>query len=533
MLVGPSPRYIDDEGYTGGFTRQDIEELLESMESNFLGWSSAMAPAIMANADRPELGEELTESFCRTDPDIAARFARATFLSDNRADLAGVSVPTLVLQCSDDVIAPDVVGEYVHARIPGLRVRQARSHRPLPEPERPARDHGSDPGLRLKRGRVVAGSEQSAEELYEQAPCGYLSAEPGGRIVRVNETFLRWTGYAREDLVDVKRFQDLLTAGGRIYHETHYAPLLRMQGSVREIAVDIVCADGRRLPVLINSVLLTDAAGEPRMVRTMLFDATERKLYERELLAARDRERGRARRPSGCTPRRARSPTRCSRACSRETRPTTRASASPRSISPPSATSRSAATGTTRSPCPATSSGSPSATSSGAASPPRRRWDSCAAPSARSRAPGCGRRRSCATSTRSSSSRRRASTRRSPTPRSTRPRARSSWRPPGTSHRPDRRRRSTPLFLGGRSTPLGIPLPGLPRTEATFTLAPGAGFVLYTDGLVERRTETIDVGLARLLDVLRTEDRPERLVDALLEAGAIEDDVCILVFRRT
>jgi len=121
VLVGPSPRYIDDDGYTGGFTRDDIEELLESMDANFLGWSSAMAPAIMGNADRPELGEELTESFCRTDPEIAARFARATFLSDNRADLPGVGVPTLVLQCSDDVIAPDAVGEYVHRQIPGSR----------------------------------------------------------------------------------------------------------------------------------------------------------------------------------------------------------------------------------------------------------------------------------------------------------------------------------------------------------------------------------------------------------------------------
>jgi sigma-B regulation protein RsbQ len=119
VLVGPSPRYIDDEGYRGGFTREDIEELLESMSSNFLGWSSTMAPAIMGNAERPELGEELTESFCRTDPDIAARFARATFMSDNRADLATVTVPTLVLQCSDDVIAPTAVGEYVHRGIPG------------------------------------------------------------------------------------------------------------------------------------------------------------------------------------------------------------------------------------------------------------------------------------------------------------------------------------------------------------------------------------------------------------------------------
>jgi sigma-B regulation protein RsbQ len=119
VLIGPSPRYIDDEGYVGGFTRGDIEELLESMNANFLGWSSAMAPAIMGNADRPELGEELTESFCRTDPDIAARFARATFMSDNRADLATVSAPTLVLQCSDDVIAPTAVGEYVHREIAG------------------------------------------------------------------------------------------------------------------------------------------------------------------------------------------------------------------------------------------------------------------------------------------------------------------------------------------------------------------------------------------------------------------------------
>jgi sigma-B regulation protein RsbQ len=118
VLVGPSPRYIDDQGYTGGFAREDIEELLESLDSNFLGWSSTMAPAIMGNPDRPELGAELTESFCRMEPEIASRFARVTFLSDNRADLPAVRVPTLVLQCSDDAIAPRAVGEYVHREIP-------------------------------------------------------------------------------------------------------------------------------------------------------------------------------------------------------------------------------------------------------------------------------------------------------------------------------------------------------------------------------------------------------------------------------
>ncbi|UZN04217.1 alpha/beta fold hydrolase [Cellulomonas sp. S1-8] len=122
VLVSPSPRYVDDVGYTGGFTEADITELLESLDSNYLGWSSAIAPVIMGNPDRPELGAELTASFCRTDPEIARRFARVTFMSDNRADLPGVSVPTLVLQCTDDVIAPVAVGEYVRDAIPDARL---------------------------------------------------------------------------------------------------------------------------------------------------------------------------------------------------------------------------------------------------------------------------------------------------------------------------------------------------------------------------------------------------------------------------
>ncbi|HEX2040959.1 MAG TPA: alpha/beta hydrolase [Acidimicrobiales bacterium] len=117
VLVGPSPRYIDDEGYVGGFSERDIEELLDSLESNYLGWSSAMAPVIMGNPDRPELAAELTASFCRTDPEIARRFARVTFLSDNRDDLARVRTPALVLQCSDDAIAPVSVGEFVRDRM--------------------------------------------------------------------------------------------------------------------------------------------------------------------------------------------------------------------------------------------------------------------------------------------------------------------------------------------------------------------------------------------------------------------------------
>jgi sigma-B regulation protein RsbQ len=122
VLIGPSPRYIDEEGYVGGFGRSDIEDMLESLDSNYLGWSSAMAPVIMGNADRPELGDELTNSFCRTDPEIAKKFARVTFLSDNRDDLAKLRTPALILQCSDDVIAPSVVGDYVHKHTAGSTI---------------------------------------------------------------------------------------------------------------------------------------------------------------------------------------------------------------------------------------------------------------------------------------------------------------------------------------------------------------------------------------------------------------------------
>jgi sigma-B regulation protein RsbQ len=122
VLVTPSPRYVDDEGYRGGFSRADIDELLDSLDSNYLGWSQAMAPVIMGNPDRPALGEELTNSFCATDPTIARAFARATFLSDNRDDLDRVKVPTLILECAQDVIAPPEVGAFTHARIAGSRL---------------------------------------------------------------------------------------------------------------------------------------------------------------------------------------------------------------------------------------------------------------------------------------------------------------------------------------------------------------------------------------------------------------------------
>jgi sigma-B regulation protein RsbQ len=138
VLIGPSPRYIDDGDYVGGFAEQQIEELLEFLDSNHMGWSRTMAPLIMGNSDRPELGEELTDSFCRADPEIAKRFARTTFLSDNRSDLGGLAARVLILQCREDVIAPLSVGEFVHRALPGseLVVMDATGHCPnLSAPE--------------------------------------------------------------------------------------------------------------------------------------------------------------------------------------------------------------------------------------------------------------------------------------------------------------------------------------------------------------------------------------------------------------
>ncbi|CAH2892828.1 MAG: Hydrolase of unknown specificity RsbQ, part of a novel [RsbQ - PAS domain] bacterial sensing module [uncultured Paraburkholderia sp.] len=122
VMVGPSPSFINDGDYVGGFSQADIEDLLETLENNFLGWSSTMAPAIMGAPEQPLLSAELTNSFCRTDPDIAKHFARVTFLADHRADLPRVTTPTLILQSDDDLLTPVCVGEYMHRTIPTSRL---------------------------------------------------------------------------------------------------------------------------------------------------------------------------------------------------------------------------------------------------------------------------------------------------------------------------------------------------------------------------------------------------------------------------
>ncbi|WP_250475618.1 alpha/beta hydrolase [Caballeronia sp. GAFFF1] len=127
VMIGPSPSFINDGDYVGGFTREDIEGLLETLEHNYLGWASTMAPAIMGVPDKPELRDELTNSFCRTDPEIAKHFARVTFLADHRADLSRVTTPTLIVQSDDDFLAPVGVGRYMSEMIPGSALSIVRN----------------------------------------------------------------------------------------------------------------------------------------------------------------------------------------------------------------------------------------------------------------------------------------------------------------------------------------------------------------------------------------------------------------------
>jgi PAS domain S-box-containing protein len=475
--------------------------------------------------------------------------------------------------------------------------------------------------------------EQSAEDLYEHAPCGYLSATPGGELVRVNETFLRWTGYSREQLVGVKRFQDLLTPGGRIYHETHYAPLLRMQGTVREIAVDIVCADRRRLPVLVNSVLLTDAAGEPRMVRTTLFDATERKSYERELLAARDRERvareqvellqritaalaaasdapaiaeavttelmaafdaqrvavqdefepglefddeaGAARLALEAAPNARGGVLRLDLAAPRPFQSDERAFLIAVARQTALALERARLYEETRD---VAHTLQRSLLAGDAPVDPRYAvttlyqpaiaylevggdWhDAFELPGGKvgitvgdvvgrglQAASAMGQLRSAVRALAGAGLGPQAVVRHLDTFVEQVEAAQYATLvyaevDPATGevvlaaagHLPPVLLGAEPeLYMGGRSTPLGIPTTVMPRIDATFTLAPGEGFLLYTDGLVERRRESLDVGLDRLLTAIRErpDAAPDQLVETLVDPTAADDDVCVLVFR--
>lgn len=170
ILIGPSPRYLNDPqtGYVGGFERADLEGLLDVMDKNYLGWASYLAPVVMKNPDRPELARELEQSFCSTDPNVARRFAEVTFFSDNRDDLPKVTVPSLVMQCADDAIAPDSVGEYVERHLPGSELRRMRAT-------------GHCPHMSHPEETISVMKEYLASPVNASARLSAATTAPGGR----------------------------------------------------------------------------------------------------------------------------------------------------------------------------------------------------------------------------------------------------------------------------------------------------------------------------------------------------------------
>lgn len=296
VMVAPSPCYLNDGDYHGGFGRADIEALLDTMDHNYLAWAGTMAPAIMGAPDRPELGTELAGSFCRSDPDIARHFARVLFLSDHRALLPALNTPALILQCSDDMIAPVGVGRHMQQAMPGgtLKVIDNIGHCP----------HLSQPGAVIqaidaflaRQGLeaptaapmpAVAGETQQGLLVPDEAPCGLAQTDAQGLLRRANRTLCQWLGYRPDELVGRRKIQDLLTTGSRIFHHTHSLPLLQMQGSVSEVRVQVLRQDGGQLPMLLNA--RRREAGGQVVHEFALFVAQDRDRYEQELVQARTR----------------------------------------------------------------------------------------------------------------------------------------------------------------------------------------------------------------------------------------------------
>lgn len=248
VMIGPSPCYLNDENYTGGFERESLEGLMEMMDKNDIGWVNLLAPTIMKNEDRPELTEELKESFCSTDPTIARNFARVTFFSDNRSDLPKATVPSLVLQSCEDAIAPTSVGEYIHYHMPQstYKVLKATGHCP----------HMSHPGEIIERMRsyLVSKSPSRARRQnnqIHQLPCGFLSFSLDGKIIVLNERLLDWLGYHVEEL-EGKPIDSILTASSILFHQMYFFPMIRLHGKVENIFLTLLSKDGSELPMRIN-----------------------------------------------------------------------------------------------------------------------------------------------------------------------------------------------------------------------------------------------------------------------------------------
>ncbi|QJQ97229.1 alpha/beta fold hydrolase [Halomonas sp. PA5] len=271
VMVGPSPCYLNDDlsHYMGGFERKSLEDLLVMMDKNDIGWANFLAPVIMQNGDRPELVKELKESFCAADPTISRNFAKVTFFSDNRDDLPKATVPALILQSSEDAVAPVAVGEYVHRHMPKstYKLMKATGHCPH-------MSHPDEVIASIKAYLVPIPRLAVRERQLHKLPCGFLSFTLEGKISLANETLLEWLGYAREELQD-RSIEVVLTPASVLFYQMYFFPMMRLHGKADEVYLTLLTKTREEVPVRINAAC-HGHAGELAIECMMLRDGPRR-----------------------------------------------------------------------------------------------------------------------------------------------------------------------------------------------------------------------------------------------------------------
>lgn len=324
-MICPSPSFINEGDYVGGFERHEIEALLAAMDSNYLAWASTIAPALMGASEQPALSAELASSLCRMDPDIARQLARVTFLADHRAKLARLQTPALVLQCRQDAFVPPAVGPYMQRVMPRAQLRiidnvghcphlsspaltaeainaflalqpfaapaggrplvQAQAQgQPQPPESEPATT--GQPSLQpLPQAPAGQGLPPAQQALLDEAACALAQTADDGVFLHVNAALCDWLGYRPGELLGQRTLQDLLTPGSRLFYQSHSVPLLHLKGSVAEVRLDMLRKDGRTLPMLLNA--RRHHSQGVAVHELALFIAQDRDRYEQALIASR------------------------------------------------------------------------------------------------------------------------------------------------------------------------------------------------------------------------------------------------------
>jgi len=328
-MICPSPSFINEGDYVGGFERHEIEALLAAMDSNYLAWAGTIAPALMGAPGQPALSAELASSLCRMDPDIARRLAREAFLGDHRAALARLQTPALVLQCRQDAFVPLAVGEYMQRVMPRaqLRIIDNVGHcphlsspaltaeainaflalqpfaapaggpplvqaQPQPQPQPPESETAAtgqpsfQPLPQPPAAPEAPAGQGLPQALLDEAACALAQTADGGVFLRVNATLCDWLGYRAGELLRKRTLQDLLTPGARLFYQSHSVPLLHLKGSVAEVRLDMLCKDGRTLPMLLNA--RRHHSQGVAVHELALFIAQDRDRYEQALIVSRN-----------------------------------------------------------------------------------------------------------------------------------------------------------------------------------------------------------------------------------------------------